>query len=39
MGVFEHYRSRYDASQEERYSLKEFLEICRADLDSLCHRR
>src|SRR5262245_42002606 len=31
MGVFEHYRSRYDATQEERYSLKSFLEICRSD--------
>ena len=34
MGVFEHFRSRYDASQQEQYSLKEFLEICRDDATS-----
>src|SRR5258705_13920000 len=31
MGVFEHFRNRYDATQDEEYSLKEYLEICRSD--------
>jgi serine protein kinase len=31
MGVFEHFRSRYEATQDEEYSLKEYLEICKAD--------
>jgi serine protein kinase len=31
MGVFEHFQARYDAKQEEEYSLQEYLEICRND--------
>jgi serine protein kinase len=31
MGVFEHYRARFDATQQEDYSLTEYLEICRSD--------
>jgi serine protein kinase len=31
MGVFEHFQARYEATQEEEYSLQEYLEICRDD--------
>ncbi|GAA5213058.1 PrkA family serine protein kinase [Corallincola platygyrae] len=31
MGIFEHYQQRYEATQEEEYSLKEFLELCKKD--------
>ncbi|HHJ40216.1 MAG: PrkA family serine protein kinase [Methylothermaceae bacteria B42] len=31
MGIFDHYRSRYETSQEEEYTLQEYLEICRDD--------
>jgi len=31
MGVFDHYRARYDATQEEDYSLNEYLDICRKE--------
>ncbi len=31
MGVFEHFRARFDATQQEDYSLSEYLEICKAD--------
>ncbi|MCP5179444.1 MAG: PrkA family serine protein kinase [Pseudomonadales bacterium] len=31
MGVFEHYQQRYDSTLQEEYSLKEYLEIARAD--------
>lgn len=29
--IFNHYQSRYEALQEEEYSLQEYLEICKAD--------
>ncbi len=29
MSIFEHYQSRYDQAQEERYSIQEFLDLCR----------
>jgi serine protein kinase len=31
MAVFEHVQARYDATQEEDFSLQEYLEICRGD--------
>ncbi len=31
MGIFDQYRARYEATQEEEYTLQEYLEICRAD--------
>ncbi len=31
MGVFDHFQARYDARQEEEYSIKEYLELCRDD--------
>jgi serine protein kinase len=31
MGVFEHFRERYDAAQEEELSLQEFLELCKTE--------
>ncbi|WP_440874080.1 PrkA family serine protein kinase [Thalassotalea sp. PLHSN55] len=31
MSIFKHYQSRYDEAQEERYSIQEFLDICRED--------
>ncbi|GAB6067212.1 PrkA family serine protein kinase [Methylothermus subterraneus] len=31
MGIFDQYRARYAATQEEEYSLQEYLEICRDD--------
>jgi len=31
MGIFEHYRSRYEAAQEEEYSIQEYLELCKTD--------
>ncbi len=31
MGIFDHYRSRYETNQEEEYTLQEFLEICHDD--------
>ena len=31
MSIFDHYQSRYEAAQEEEYSLQEFLDICKDD--------
>jgi serine protein kinase len=31
MGVFEHFRERYDAAQEEELSLQEFLDLCKTE--------
>ncbi len=31
MGIFDHYRTRYETAREEEYSLQEYLEICRED--------
>lgn len=31
MGIFDQYRARYKATQEEEYTLQEYLEICRND--------
>jgi serine protein kinase len=31
MGVLEQYRTRFEARQQEEYSLSEYLEICRSD--------
>ncbi len=31
MTIFEHYQSRFEASQEEEYSVSEFLELCKQD--------
>ncbi|MFA5630919.1 MAG: PrkA family serine protein kinase [Porticoccaceae bacterium] len=31
MSIFAHYQSRYDATQQEEYSLQEYLDLCRED--------
>lgn len=31
MNIFKHYQSRYDESKEERFTIQEFLDICRKD--------
>ncbi|MGJ8692604.1 MAG: PrkA family serine protein kinase [Thalassotalea sp.] len=31
MSIFQHYQSRYDEAQEERFSIQEFLDLCRQD--------
>ncbi|MBU2225852.1 MAG: PrkA family serine protein kinase, partial [Gammaproteobacteria bacterium] len=31
MGIFEHYKSRYEAAREEEYSISEFLTLCKGD--------
>lgn len=31
MSIFNHYRSRYDAKQQEEYSLQEYLDLCKRD--------
>ena len=31
MGIFEHYKSRYEAAREEEYSISEFLNLCKTD--------
>ncbi len=31
MSIFSHYRERYEAAQQEEYSLQEYLELCRKD--------
>ncbi len=31
MSIFNHYRERYAKSQEEEYSIQEFLELCKTD--------
>jgi serine protein kinase len=31
MSIFQHYQSRYDQAQEERFSIQEFLDLCRQD--------
>ncbi len=31
MGIFEHYKSRYEAAKEEEYSIAEFLTLCKGD--------
>lgn len=31
MGIFEHFKSRYEAAKEEEYSIAEFLTLCKGD--------
>ena len=31
MTIFNHYRDRYESTQEEEYSLQEYLELCKND--------
>lgn len=31
MGIFQHYKDRYEAVKEESFSLQEFLDICKSD--------
>ncbi|WP_076418228.1 PrkA family serine protein kinase [Colwellia sp. UCD-KL20] len=31
MSIFQHYQSRYDLAKEEKFTIQEFLEICRTD--------
>ncbi|HPE60214.1 MAG TPA: PrkA family serine protein kinase [Thiolinea sp.] len=31
MSIFKHFKDRYEATQEEEYSLQEYLEICKSD--------
>lgn len=31
MGIFDHFRTRYEASKEEEMSLQEFLQLCKQD--------
>ena len=31
MSIFSHYQDRYESTQEEEYSLQEFLDICKTD--------
>lgn len=31
MGIFEHYKSRYEAAKEEEYTISEFLALCKED--------
>ncbi len=31
MSIFSHFRDRYQAAQEEEYSLQEYLELCKSD--------
>uniref|UniRef100_UPI003334838C hypothetical protein n=1 Tax=Pseudoalteromonas sp. GW168-MNA-CIBAN-0100 TaxID=3140434 RepID=UPI003334838C len=31
MTIFDHYQARYEAGQEEEYSIAEFLDICKTD--------
>ncbi|NTS77009.1 PrkA family serine protein kinase [Catenovulum sp. SM1970] len=31
MGIFEHFQERFDASQEEEFTIGEFLEMCKTD--------
>ena len=31
MSIFSHYQNRYETTQEEEYSLDEYLEICKND--------
>ncbi|MBS3805483.1 MAG: PrkA family serine protein kinase [Oleiphilaceae bacterium] len=31
MSILQHFKNRYDATQEEQYSLEEYLEICKND--------
>ncbi len=31
MSIFQHYQSRYDLGKEERFTIQEFLDICRTD--------
>lgn len=31
MSIFQHYKTRYEDAQQERYSIQEFLNICRDD--------
>ncbi len=31
MTIFDHYQARYESTQEEEYSVAEFLEICKTD--------
>ncbi|WP_348729726.1 PrkA family serine protein kinase [Rheinheimera texasensis] len=31
MGIFEHYKSRYEAAREEEYSISEYLQLCKND--------
>ena len=31
MGIFEHYKSRYEATREEEFSIQEYLALCKED--------
>ena len=31
MSILQHFKDRYDQTQEEEYSLEEYLEICKND--------
>ncbi|HFE37878.1 MAG TPA: PrkA family serine protein kinase, partial [Gammaproteobacteria bacterium] len=31
MSIFSHYQTRYEASQEEEYSIQEYLDLCKSD--------
>ena len=31
MSIFSHYQDRYESTQEEEYSLQEFLDLCKTD--------
>ena len=31
MSLFNHYRERYDSTQQEELSIKEYLELCKTD--------
>lgn len=31
MSIFNHFKSRYDSTQEEEYTLEEYLQICKKD--------
>ena len=31
MGIFEHFRTRYETTKEEEMSLQEFLQLCKKD--------
>ena len=31
MSIFSHYQTRYEVTQEEEYTLQEYLEICKND--------
>ena len=39
MTIMQHFKNRYESTQEEEFTLEEYLEICKKGPNGLCHGR